>query len=105
MQQLILIIHILAALAIVALVLLQQGKGADIGATFGSGASNTVFGSVGALPFLMKLTAILAAIFFATSIGLTYLVHNSQAQSNAIDSLISAPVNSVPSQDSNQQKN
>jgi preprotein translocase subunit SecG len=72
MQQLILIIHTLVAIGIITLVLLQHGKGADIGAAFGSGASNTVFGSQGTVPFLMKITASLVAIFFITSITLSY---------------------------------
>lgn len=73
MQALILIIHILVAVSLIALVLLQHGKGADVGAAFGSGASNTMFGSTGSLPFLIKVTAILAAIFFATSVALSYM--------------------------------
>ena len=73
MQQLILIIHVLVAIAIIALVLLQHGRGADVGASFGSGASNTMFGSAGALPFLVKVTVVCAAIFFATSITLNFL--------------------------------
>ena len=73
MQQLILIVHVLVSVAIVALVLVQHGKGADVGATFGSGSANTMFGSVGHVSFLMKLTGLLAAIFFATSLGLSYL--------------------------------
>ena len=77
MQPLILILHVLVAVFLVVLVLLQHGKGADIGATFGSGASNTMFGSVGATPFLMKITITLATIFFATSIGLSYLASQS----------------------------
>lgn len=77
MQQLILIIHVLAALSIIALVLMQHGRGADVGASFGSGSSNTMFGSVGTLPFLMKVTTICAAIFFITSLSLSYLAgHN-----------------------------
>ena len=72
MQQLILVIHVLACLGIIGLVLLQQGKGADIGAAFGSGASNTIFGSEGSSSFLLKLTAVTAFIFFATSLTLTY---------------------------------
>jgi preprotein translocase subunit SecG len=74
MQQIILIIHVLACISLVALVLLQHGKGADVGAAFGSGASNTMFGSVGSTPFLVKVTGLLAGIFFLTSLGLTYLV-------------------------------
>lgn len=73
MQSIILIIHVLIAVCLIGLVLLQHGKGADAGAAFGSGASNTMFGSVGTTPFLMKVTIILAAGFFATSIGLSYL--------------------------------
>lgn len=73
MQQLILIIHVLAAIAIIALVLMQHGRGADVGASFGSGSSNTMFGSTGALPFLMKVTVACAAIFYITSISLSYL--------------------------------
>lgn len=63
---------ILIALALVTLVLLQRGKGADIGAAFGSGASNTVFGSAGSLSFLTKATAWLSVGFFLVSFGLAY---------------------------------
>ena len=74
MQQLILILHVLAAICLIVMILVQNGKGAGIGASFGSGASNTMFGSQGPLPFLAKLTGVLAAVFFATSLGLGYLV-------------------------------
>lgn len=73
MQPLILVLHILTCIGLIALVLLQQGKGAEAGAAFGGGASSTVFGSPGASSFLFKLTAILAAVFFATSLGLSYI--------------------------------
>ncbi len=66
------VFHLLTALGVIALVLLQQGKGADAGASFGAGASNTVFGSQGSSTFLSKFTAILAAGFFITSLGLGY---------------------------------
>ena len=72
MQTLVLMFHILAAVGIVVLVLLQHGKGADMGAAFGSGSAGSLFGSAGAANFLSRTTAILAAIFFATSLGLTY---------------------------------
>jgi preprotein translocase subunit SecG len=72
MQTLVLVFHILAALGIVVLVLLQHGKGADMGAAFGSGSAGSLFGSAGASNFLSRTTAILAAVFFATSLGLTY---------------------------------
>ena len=73
MYQLILIIHIFAAASIIGLVLVQQGKGAAIGSAFGSGASQTVFGSRGSGSFLLKVTIGLVVVFFATSIGLNYL--------------------------------
>lgn len=74
MQQIIFIIHIVVALLIILLILLQKGKGADIGASFGSGASQTVFGSRGATSFMVKFIAALAAIFFMTSLGLNFLI-------------------------------
>lgn len=70
MEQLILIVHMLIALAIIGLILLQQGKGADIGASFGAGASQTLFGSGGSGNALTRTTAILAALFFVTSFAL-----------------------------------
>lgn len=70
MEQIVLIVHVLAAIGIVALILIQQGKGADAGASFGSGASQTVFGSSGSGNFLTKSTAMLATLFFATSFAL-----------------------------------
>ena len=72
METLVLAIHVLAAIAICGLVLLQHGKGADAGAAFGSGASGSVFGASGSANFLSRATAIAAVIFFVTSLGLTY---------------------------------
>jgi preprotein translocase subunit SecG len=72
LETVVVVLHLLGALGVVALVLLQQGKGADAGASFGAGASNTVFGGQGSSTFLSKLTAILAACFFITSLGLGY---------------------------------
>lgn len=66
------VIHLLMALGLIVLVLMQQGKGAEAGASFGAGASGTVFGSQGSATFLSRFTAILAAVFFATSLGLAY---------------------------------
>ncbi len=73
MQTTVLIIHTLIALAIIGLVLLQRGKGADAGAAFGAGASGTVFGSRGTTSFFSRATAVLATAFFATSLTLAYL--------------------------------
>jgi preprotein translocase subunit SecG len=71
-QQLILIVHVIAALSIIGLVLLQHGKGADMGAAFGSGSAGSLFGSSGAANFLSRSTAVCATVFFLTSLGLTY---------------------------------
>jgi len=68
-----LIVHVLISAAIIGLVLLQRGKGADAGAAFGSGASGTVFGARGSSNFLSRTTAVLATAFFFTSLGLAYL--------------------------------
>ncbi|MGP1571386.1 MAG: preprotein translocase subunit SecG [Moraxella sp.] len=68
----ILAIHIIVAIALSGLILIQHGKGADAGASFGSGAAGTVFGASGSANFLTRTTAILAAIFFATSLALAY---------------------------------
>ncbi|SIR03966.1 preprotein translocase subunit SecG [Marinobacterium stanieri] len=70
MESVILIVHVLLAVAVVALVLLQQGKGAEAGAAFGGGASQTVFGSQGSKSFLGRLTAVVAAGIFASSFAL-----------------------------------
>ena len=72
MHTVVLVLHILAAVAVVTLVLVQHGKGADMGAAFGSGSAGSLFGSAGAANFLSRTTAALAAVFFATSMGLTY---------------------------------
>ncbi|MBP5987859.1 MAG: preprotein translocase subunit SecG [Azonexus sp.] len=73
---LILTIHILVALAIIGLVLMQHGKGADMGAAFGSGASGSLFGATGSANFLSRTTGVLAAVFFATSLTLAYIGSN-----------------------------
>ncbi|OGT22058.1 MAG: preprotein translocase subunit SecG [Gammaproteobacteria bacterium RIFCSPHIGHO2_02_FULL_42_13] len=88
MQQIILIFHIVIAIALIGLVLIQRGKGADMGAAFGSGASQTVFGSRGSGGFLFRVTIFLAALFFATSITLTYLAAH-QHQTNQSQDFLS----------------
>jgi preprotein translocase subunit SecG len=79
MQTLALVIHVMVALAIIVLVLLQHGKGADMGAAFGSGSAGSLFGSAGAANFLSRTTAILAAVFFATTLALAYLAAPSKS--------------------------
>ncbi len=83
-------IHVLASVLIIALVLLQQGKGADLGASFGAGASQSVFGSQGAGSFLSRVTAYAVAVFFATSLGLTYYTHKQTAQTGIVDQYMDA---------------
>lgn len=70
---LILAIHVVAGLGVIGLVLMQHGKGADMGAAFGSGASGSLFGASGSANFLSRTTAVLAAVFFLTSLGLAHL--------------------------------
>lgn len=81
MLTLLISVHIIVAVLIIVVVLLQQGKGANMGASFGAGSSQTVFGSRGAAPFLFKLTAFLVALFFITSIGLSYVGKHAAASS------------------------
>jgi preprotein translocase subunit SecG len=72
LESAVLVLHVLTAIAVCGFVLLQHGKGADMGAAFGSGASGSLFGAVGSANFLSRTTAILATVFFLTSVGLTY---------------------------------
>ncbi|KTD22673.1 protein-export membrane protein secG (preprotein translocase subunit) [Legionella lansingensis] len=98
MYQLILMIHVLIAIVLIGLVLIQHGKGADIGAAFGSGASSTVFGSQGTGSFLFKLTGGLALTFFVTSLSLSYLVSSQyqKATQQAIPQQTIIPENKIP---------
>lgn len=77
MESLIIIIHVLAAIAVTVLVLLQRGKGAEMGASFGSGASQTLFGSTGSGNVLTKSTTVFAIIFFVTSLSLAVFARQS----------------------------
>lgn len=96
METVLLIVHVLVAVGLIALVLLQQGKGAEMGAAFGSGASSTVFGSRGSASFLSRGTAILAALFFATSLALFALSHRGTGTNSVVDS--PAPAVEQPAQ-------
>src|ERR1700676_2242673 len=102
MQPLMLIFHMIIAFILIILILLQHCKGADMGASFGSGASQTMFGSSGSLPFLIKVTAILAAIFFATSVTLSYLASPHAQQNAQIAPSPIAPASTVPINTGNQ---
>lgn len=96
LETVIIVVHLLVALGLVALVLLQQGKGADAGASFGAGASGTVFGSQGSATFLSRFTATLAAVFFATSLGLAFFAKD-KADMLKQDGLPDPAVLEVPS--------
>ena len=90
----VLTVHVLAGLGVIGLVLMQHGKGADMGAAFGSGASGSLFGSSGSANFLSRTTAVLAAVFFVTSLGLSYLAGAktpSAASVMGVDAPVQAP--------------
>ena len=93
-QTLAVVVHVLLAASIIGLVLIQRGKGADAGAGFGAGASGTVFGARGSGSFLSRTTAILATLFFVTSLGLSYLFAQSTAPTSVVDRV--QPGQSVP---------
>ncbi len=93
-EQLILVSHLLLALAIIGLIMLQQGKGADMGASFGAGASQTLFGSSGSGNVLTRATAWMVALFFATSFGLAVIAKNKTSTVSDFD--IPLPVDETP---------
>lgn len=95
MYQFILIIHVLTVACLIILVLIQQGKGATMGAAFGSGASQTVFGSRGSGSFLLRVTVGFALVFFTTSIALNYLASKAVRQNQQIN----LPGATLPSQE------
>ena len=80
----IIVLHVLVALAIIGLVLLQHGKGADMGSGFGGGASGSLFGATGSANFLSRSTAVLATIFFLLSLALAYLATNRPRESGSV---------------------
>ncbi len=93
----ILVVHVLLALMIVGLVLLQRGKGAEAGAGFGAGASGTVFGARGTSTLFSRLTAVFAALFFGTSLTLAYLgTRNSGEPTSVLERAAQAATNAAP---------
>lgn len=89
---LILTVHVLVALGIIFLVLLQHGKGADMGAAFGGGSSGSLFGATGSANFLSRTTAALAVVFFLTSLGLAYVAtHKPKTGGSVMESVTSPP--------------
>jgi preprotein translocase subunit SecG len=96
MQQVFLGFQVLLAVAIIVLVMLQQGRGADAGASFGGGSSGSLFGSRGPASFLAKITGLLAMAFFINSIGLAYLAASSVRSSSVVERVAPAPDTDVP---------
>jgi preprotein translocase subunit SecG len=78
------VVHVVIAMAIIGLVLLQHGKGADMGSGFGGGASGSLFGATGSANFLSRTTAVLAAVFFASSLGLAYLATTKPREAGSV---------------------
>ena len=78
------VVHVMIAIAIIGLVLLQHGKGADMGSGFGGGASGSLFGATGSANFLSRTTAVLAAVFFASSLGLAYLATTKPREAGSV---------------------
>ena len=94
MHTILVVVQVLAAVALIGLVLLQHGKGADAGAAFGSGASGTVFGARGSANFLSRATAVCATVFFLTSLSLAYVVQGKKAPQSIVDQ--QAPATDAP---------
>lgn len=84
LEQAVLIIHVITAIIIIGLILIQQGKGADAGASFGGGASQTMFGVQGSGNLLTRWTAVLATLFFVTSLSLAYFAKQQSGVSNSL---------------------
>jgi preprotein translocase subunit SecG len=93
---LLVIVQILAALVMIGLVLVQHGKGADMGASFGSGASGSLFGATGSANFLSRSTAVCAAVFFASTLGLAYLSNSRASAPVSEGSVLDRPAISAP---------
>ncbi|MDY7578514.1 preprotein translocase subunit SecG [Herbaspirillum sp. RTI4] len=92
----IVIVQVLSALTIIGLVLLQHGKGADMGAAFGSGASGSLFGATGSSNFLSKSTGVAAAVFFAATLALAYLSNHHAVASGGVMDALPIPSTVVP---------
>jgi preprotein translocase subunit SecG len=92
MYSIVVLLHLLVAIALIGLVLMNRGKGSYMGAAFGSGASQTLFGSQGTTPFIVKLIGGLAIVFFVTSLSLGYFTARASKQASAVQ----LPVQTAP---------
>lgn len=96
LNAILLVAQVMLSISLIALVLLQHGKGADAGAAFGSGASATVFGAKGSGNFLTRATSVIAMLFFATCLALAYLASNRDGPGSVIDSVVDGQVLEAP---------
>ncbi len=87
METIVWVVHVLTAMVLIGLVLVQHGKGADMGASFGSGSAGSLFGSSGSANFLSRSTAVAAAVFFTTSLSLTYFSSHPAQQQGVMDKI------------------
>ena len=105
METFIWVVNVLSAVSVIILVLLQHGKGADMGAAFGGGSSGSLFGASGSANFLSRTTGVLAAIFFVSTLGLTYLSGQKSEDKGVMGNVIPVqspvPVESPPAASSN----
>ena len=96
METLVWVVHVIAAVVLVGLVLMQHGKGADMGAAFGTGSAGSLFGSSGSANFLSRSTAVVATLFFITSLSLTYLYSHPEQQQGVMDKVDPAATQPAP---------
>ena len=96
METLVWVVHVLTAVVLIGLVLMQHGKGADMGAAFGTGSAGSLFGSSGSANFLSRSTAVAATLFFITSLSLTYLYSHPQQQQGIMDKVNPAATQPAP---------
>ncbi len=96
METLVWVVHVIAAVVLIGLVLMQHGKGADMGAAFGTGSAGSLFGSSGSANFLSRSTAVVATLFFITSLSLTYLYSHPAQQQGVMDKIDPAATQPAP---------
>jgi preprotein translocase subunit SecG len=96
LETLVWVVHVLTAVVLIGLVLMQHGKGADMGAAFGTGSAGSLFGSSGSANFLSRSTAVAATLFFITSLSLTYLYSHPEQQQGIMDKVNPAAAQSAP---------
>ena len=96
MHTVLLIVHLVIALALICLVLIQRGKGADMGAAFGSGSSGTLFGARGSASFLTRTTAVLATLFFITSLSLAFMFNQKSEVKSVTDIVAPSAPSDLP---------